>query len=107
MAENNFTLLGGNLPSNSFGLFFFGDTQVQIPITGSMGNLCVSGTTLRLPPVQADIFGGTVYTLDFTGSTNAVMIASGSTWNFQHWYRDAVGGSVTSNTTGGLEVPFQ
>lgn len=107
VAENNFTLLGGNLPSNSFGLFFFGDTQVQVPITGSMGNLCVSGTTLRLPPVQSDIFGGTVYTLDFTGSTNAVMIASGSTWNFQHWYRDAVGGSVTSNTTGGLEVPFQ
>ena len=30
----------------------------------------------------------------------------GDTWNFQVWYRDAVGGSATSNFTDAVSVTF-
>ena len=106
VSDNSFVLNSTNLPANSFGLFFFGTAQTQTPINGSMGTLCVTGNPLRLPATQADVFGGAVYALDFTGSTNANQILGGSTWNFQQWYRDAVAGTVTSNTTNGLEVQF-
>ncbi len=106
VSANDFVLVSANLPANSFGLYFFGTMQTQAPINGSMGTLCVTGNPLRLPATQADVFGGATYALDFTGTTNANQILAGSTYNFQQWYRDAVGGSVTSNTTDGLEVEF-
>jgi hypothetical protein len=31
---------------------------------------------------------------------------AGSTYHFQFWHRDSVGGSVTSNTSNGLTVEF-
>jgi hypothetical protein len=106
LSTNNFVLLSSNLPANSFGLFFFGTMQTQTPINGSMGTLCVTGNPLRLPATQADIFGSAFYSVDFTGSTNANQIVAGTTYNFQQWYRDAVGGVTTSNTTDGLQVEF-
>ncbi|MEZ6016334.1 MAG: hypothetical protein R3F49_14550 [Planctomycetota bacterium] len=108
IADNTAMLLGQNFPAGSFGLFFFGNVQVQQPIVGSQGNLCVAGTTFRLPIVQTDTFFGTVaYPMDFTSpGTNAQVITGGSTWNFQFWHRDAVGGSATSNTSNGLSVEF-
>jgi hypothetical protein len=39
--------------------------------------------------------------------TGFVSVAAGDTWNFQCWYRDAVGGVATSNFTDGLSVDFQ
>ena len=35
-----------------------------------------------------------------------VSIAAGETWNFQAWYRDAVGGAATSNFSDGLSIGF-
>ena len=76
---------------------------------GSEGRLCVGGTLNRLPIVQADpLFGTAVYDLDFTDvTTSAPLITGGSTWNFQFWFRDNVGGMPTSNTTNGLSVVFE
>ena len=39
--------------------------------------------------------------------TGLVAAQAGETWNFTTWYRDAVGGSATSNFTDGVEVTFQ
>jgi Zn-dependent metalloprotease len=105
---NNAELLGQGFPVASFGLFFFGSTQVQQPIPGTPGILCVGGSPLRLPVVQTDqLFGTVVYALDFTNpATNAQFITAGSTWNFQFWHRDAVGGVATANTSNGLNVQF-
>ena len=36
-----------------------------------------------------------------------VAATAGQTWNFQAWYRDAVGGTATSNFTDGLAVTWQ
>jgi hypothetical protein len=38
--------------------------------------------------------------------TGLVQVQPGETWNFQAWFRDSVGGQVTSNFTDGLEVTF-
>jgi hypothetical protein len=35
-----------------------------------------------------------------------MFITVGSTWNFQFWHRDAVGGAPTLNTSNGLNVEF-
>jgi len=105
---NQATLLVDRVPNSSFGLFFFGNQQVQQPIPGSQGVLCVAGTTFRLPIVVADpFFGSAFYALDFTNTgTAAPQITAGSTWNFQYWHRDAVGGVATSNTSNALQVTF-
>jgi hypothetical protein len=36
-----------------------------------------------------------------------VQVLAGQTWNFQCWFRDAVGGVATSNFTDGLSILFQ
>ncbi|MEM6674323.1 MAG: hypothetical protein AAF726_15870 [Planctomycetota bacterium] len=107
ISANDFLLQSQGLPPNSFGLFFFGDAQTQAPIVNSQGTICVAGTLFRLPAVQAALFGTAFYPVDFTdATTNAVQITAGSTWNFQMWFRDAIGGQVTSNTTDGIQVEF-
>ncbi len=109
VSENDFLLLTTSMPGGAFGYYFFGDGQTQSPLGGSMGLLCVNGTAVfRLPPIQSDpFFGSAFYQLDFTDpATNAVNITAGSTWNFQMWFRDAIGGQATSNTTDALEVQF-
>jgi len=101
-------LTGQGFPASSLGLFFMGSQQGQVPLTNSQGFLCVSGTLLRLPVVQVDPALGVVsFALDFTNATTAAsLITGGSTWNFQFWHRDTVGGMPTSNTSDGLSVEF-
>ena len=81
---------------------------------GSMGNLCLAGSIGRYVGPgqiqQADATGNISLALDLTQvpqPTGFVSVGIGDTWNFQAWYRDAVGGSATSNFTDGLSVTFQ
>ncbi|MEM6570211.1 MAG: hypothetical protein AAF957_17505 [Planctomycetota bacterium] len=109
ISNNDLLLLTSGMPNSSFGYYFFGDQQTQTPLSGSMGILCATGTgVFRLPPVQSDsLFGQAFYAVDYTdGSTGAVNITAGSTWNFQMWFRDSVGGAATSNTTDALQLSF-
>jgi hypothetical protein len=106
--RNTAVLRGQSLPMGTFGMFFFGDQQTQQPVAGSSAILCVTGTTHRLPVVITDsIFGSAYFPLDFTDpNTSAQVITGGSTWNFQFWHRDAVGGVATSNMTNAVSVQF-
>jgi len=108
VSENNFFLSASSMPAGSFGLFFFGDQQTQVPISGSQGILCVGGSQFRLPPVQSDpLLGLASYRVDFTDPfTNGQQITGGSTWNFQMWHRDSAAGQVTSNTSDALQISF-
>lgn len=103
IGQNDFALFSTGLPAGQFGIYFFGPDQVNQPLTGSVGRLCVGGSILRLPIIQADpLFGTAAYNFDFTGTTTESMITAGSVFNFQFWFRD--GG--TSNTTNALSVEF-
>jgi hypothetical protein len=114
LAANDLTLVASSLPQNSFGYFLNSRTQGSIAQPGgSQGVLCLGGSIGRyVGPGQIKNSGATgsfSLLLDLTamptpqGPTPAMV---GDTWNFQAWYRDAVGGVPTSNFTHGLSVTF-
>jgi hypothetical protein len=114
VVDNDVTLAATDLPNNAFGYFLTSQTQgfVQNP-GGSSGNLCLGGSIGRyVGPGQIKNTGATgSYTLQLNLPTTpqpagSVSIAAGETWNFQSWYRDAVGGTPTSNFTNGLAITF-
>lgn len=113
-ASNNLTLTAARMSLNSFGFFLTSRTQgfIQNP-GGSSGNLCLGGAIGRyVGPGQIKNSGSMgsfdlVLNLSQTPSpTGFVQVLAGQTWNYQCWYRDAVGGAATSNFTDGLSLLF-
>jgi hypothetical protein len=81
---------------------------------GSQGNLCLGGSIGRyVGPGQIQQSGSTgtvslaIDLAQHPTPTGLVGVLPGETWNFQCWYRDAVGGMATSNFSDGYEVTFQ
>ena len=107
-SANSLSLTASGLPSQQFGLFFYGPNQIRVPFGN--GLRCVGGGAYRLnPPQLSDSFGATSKTADFSIAPMAQgpgMIAPGSRWNFQHWYRDPAGGGSNFNLTDALTVPI-
>ncbi|MEM8710142.1 MAG: S8 family serine peptidase [Planctomycetota bacterium] len=104
VADNDFTLITDSLPASSFGIYFFGPDQVQVPAQN--GFRCVGGNLLRiLPATQADASGVATQAVDLTVPALASSIVPGVTMNFQLWHRDSTG--VGSNFSNALEVMWQ
>ena len=114
LASNDLVLEANGLPNNSFGFFLASQTQGFVANPGgSQGNLCLGGAIGRyVGPGQIQNAGTTgmiAIAMDNTQvpqPTGFVTVGSGDSWNFQAWYRDAVGGSATSNFTDGIEITF-
>ena len=114
-SANALTIAAADLPSNSFAFFLISQTQGNVSNPGgSQGNLCLGGAIGRyVGPgqiVNSGTAGEVALTLDLTQTpqpTGFVSVQPGDTWNFQAWYRDAVGGMATSNFTDGLSITFQ
>jgi hypothetical protein len=115
LANNDLSLVASDLPQNSFGFFLTSTSQGSVAQPGgSQGVLCLSGSIGRyVGPGQIMNSGATgsfsiaVNNTQLPSPTGPVVGAVGQTWNFQAWYRDAVGGTPTSNFTDGLSVTFQ
>ncbi|QDV08463.1 hypothetical protein Poly30_40100 [Planctomycetes bacterium Poly30] len=114
VADNDLTLGASDLPPFAFAFFITSRAQgfIMNP-AGSQGNLCVGGAVGRYVGPgqikQAGLGGRIELPLDLTlvpQPNGFVSVVAGDTWNFQAWYRDAVGGSATSNFTDGLQVNF-
>ncbi len=94
------------LPANQLTIFFAGSARdLRVP-PGSTGVLCVGGQSIRLlSPGQAPHSGpnGEVNILVDTAGLDPITFSS--TWNFQGWYRDWIGGP-TSNFTQAIELTF-
>jgi formylglycine-generating enzyme required for sulfatase activity len=111
---NNLVLTGSGLPQSSFGFFLTSTDRGSVfPVNNSQGRLCLGGAIGRyVGPGQIQNSGSTgsfLLAINLTSTpqpTGAVAVQPGETWNFQCWYRDAVGGSATSNFSDGLEVLF-
>lgn len=109
VALNDFTLTASGCPANVNAYFIYGSTQVQLPLGD--GFRCVGGSIFRLRPAQSTGAGGVVARLvDFTqppAGSGPGLIAPGSTWNFQLYYRD-VGGPLGTgfNLSNALSVGF-
>ena len=114
VTDNDLMLTASRLPMSSFGFFLASQTQGSIAMPGgSQGTLCLGGAIGRyIGPGQIQNTGASgsfSLALDLAQTpspTGFVAIASGQTWNFQAWYRDAVGGVPTSNFTDAREVGF-
>ncbi|MEL6431690.1 MAG: hypothetical protein AAFU73_09585 [Planctomycetota bacterium] len=82
---------------------------------GSLGDLCLGGEIGRFNrPGDLQIAGSTgIVELPLEVSYIGFFPLDGSslrpdqTWHFQAWYRDTVGGALTSNFTDGLRVTFE
>lgn len=115
VSNNDVTLTAAQLPMNSFGFFLTSRTQaLVVGPGGSQGNLCLGGSIGRYVGMGQIKNSGALGTFELVlglsqtpTPTGLVQVQAGETWNFQSWYRDAVGGSATSNFTDGLSVLFQ
>jgi len=107
--DDDFTLVAGPTP-DQFGLFFFSAGQANGGAGVAFGNgvRCVGGggnQIFRLPVIIASS-GQFSHLVDF-GTVPGDLITSGSTWNFQLWFRDPPAGGANFNLSNGLEVAFQ
>jgi hypothetical protein len=115
IASNDVTLEAADLPQNSFGFFLTSRTQGFVAMPGgSQGNLCLAGSIGRYVGAgqvknsgAAGAFSLAIDLNTMPQPNGAVAAVAGDTWNFQAWYRDAVGGVPTSNFADGLEITFQ
>jgi len=105
VAQNNFNLhVTGALPNN-FGIFFYGTNQTSANV--GAGVLCVTGVFRLFPAVLADGSGAASRALDFSlppADSGPGEITTGSTFNFQYWYRDPSGGPFGFNLSSALQV---
>ncbi len=102
VAANNFTLHAETAPTQSFGLFFYGASELNAPL--GQGTLCVGGVARLNPPLNSGNSGHFDRQVDFTAPPSPpYQILPGQTWNFQIWFRD--GGN--SDLSDALKVTFQ
>lgn len=109
------SLRATELPQDAFAFFVTSRTQgFTANPGGSAGNLCLAGTIGRyIGPGQVQSSGGAGQvdlTLDMTmipTGSGFVSVMAGDTWNYQCWFRDAIGDQATSNFTDGVELVFQ
>ena len=87
VAENDLELHAQFLPPSSAGLFFLSSGTGSQPLGG--GKLCLGGTIIRLPVVQASPEGAVSFPVDLTNLPPAgAGIVAGTTWYTQLAYRD-------------------
>lgn len=103
VAANDVLLTCADAPANTFGLFFYGRNQSNVP--GGDGIICVGAPFYRLPPVQADFLGQAFYAYDLNAPpVSAAAILPGQTWYFSFWFRQV--SPAGYNFSDGIGVPF-
>jgi len=100
-----------NMPTFKLGIWMIASGQAQAPLGD--GLRCVGSPFHRFGSFNSGASGSAVKGPDIITSACATLppaycITMGSTWNFQVWYRNLVGGPCGngSNLTNGLEVTF-
>ena len=105
---NDCTLLVSGCPLNQFGIFYYGAGQTSAAFGD--GLRCVGaggGSLVRYPASSTGSSGTAARLVDFPNPPGAAApIASGSTWNFQFWYRDPAAGGSGFNLSDALEITF-
>jgi hypothetical protein len=104
VAANNFVVYSYGNPVNQNGIFFMGPNENNIPFGN--GRLCVSGALVRYPVTPSDGFGVATYNVDNTVPPALGKIVAGSTWKWQYWYRDPMGGGAFFNLSDALSTLF-
>jgi hypothetical protein len=105
LGANDLELAALSLPSGQAALFFYGQSQGQVPFGD--GYQCVSGQVFRLGSSMADVSGRASLGIDYSaGFEPGGELSAGSSWNFQCWYRDPAGLGAGYNLTDALAISF-
>ena len=111
LSAADLTLVATGLPPRAFGIFYYGRAAENYPAGNGVG--CVGADGLFFfrfdPPDAANADGEAYRPIDFSSPPaggGAGHLSAGSTWYFQHWYRDAAGGGALYNFSDGLRVTF-
>ncbi len=102
LGANGFSVIASGLPANATGIFHFGTSQVSAAFGN--GVRCVGGSVLRMG--QQTATNGIAQRLVDFGTYPGNVIAAGSRWHFQFWYRDPAAGGANFNLSNGLDVLF-
>lgn len=114
VVDQNLTMIAQDLPVATSGYFLASLQQgSSLPIPGSSGRLCLSGSIGRfIGPGQvqtANPLGGfslALPNLTMPLPAGPVPVLPGDTWYFQAWFRDA-NPTPTSNFTNAVSLTFQ
>lgn len=105
VSANDLSLWCEGAPTSRMGWFAYGDQTANAPF-GS-GTLCVAGSTARFRPLFIGNGGLAGMEVDYSSlPPTGGLISPGSTWRFQFLFRDTFGGSMTFNSSEGLELLF-
>lgn len=105
--------VSGLRPGGMFGLLAVSDQlSGPMPLLGSQGSLCLGGNVGRFLGTiqQANAAGQHVFPVNTSSmpiGTMPQMAEPGSTYAFQGWHRDRVGGVATSNTSTAVALTFR
>ncbi|MFT4541799.1 MAG: hypothetical protein ACI835_004261 [Planctomycetota bacterium] len=104
MASNDLVLSAAPVPDQP-GLFCYATNQMQSPF--GEGFLCVTGSLTLLHPATTAVGNQAMLAIDYPSLPASAQIQAGTTWNFQHWYRDPSFGQYHFyNTTDAMSVTF-
>ena len=102
VADNALILGARPVPNDAPGIFFFGNSPVDLPFGN--GRRCIGGQSYRLQLTRAN--GALLsHTLDFDQGVASVILP-GSTWHFQAWFRDPSAGGAGFDLSDGFHVNF-
>jgi hypothetical protein len=104
ISNNDLALWATGLPANKAGLFFYSQTQAQVPFGN--GWRCVGSPIKRGQVVFSNVFGDLTWPLNLNALPGGLQMHSGETWYFQAWYRDPAAGGAGYNTSDALRVPW-
>lgn len=100
LSANSMVLHALGSPAGQWGLFFHGPTSTSTPLGN--GTLCLSGSLVRLAPVQVDPSGRASAPVDLSD----LGLSAGDTRHFQWWYRDPAAGGAGYDFSDALAVPL-
>jgi len=103
LSANNLILIAYDAPPNASALYFYGQNETQVPFGN--GFRCIGNPVTRLGILQIDGLGTAFLPLDFT-SGSLTQVAPASTWSFQLWYRNPLGGGAGFNLSDGRRFLF-
>ncbi len=99
-AAGDLALTSAPVP-NQWSTFFHAMNRSQIPFGN--GFLCATGDVVRGAVVVATGSAAT-YTYDNSDAKHSLAAQVGLTRNFQHWFRDPMGGGAGFNTSNGISI---
>jgi hypothetical protein len=104
VSANDFGVASTSNPTAQFGVFFMGTTQTSLPFGN--GLRCAGGSVTRYSLLQTDGLGGAALAVDNSQPPALGKIVAGSSWNWQWWYRDPMGGGAAFNTSDALNATY-